>query len=51
MDSLVTGFTTNYHTATMVPVYAFGPSSELFGGIYENTAIHHKMKKAFGFKP
>lgn len=51
MDSLVTGFTTNYHTATMVPVYTYGPSAELFGGIYENTAIHHKMKKAFGFKP
>ncbi|MCB0662740.1 MAG: alkaline phosphatase, partial [Saprospiraceae bacterium] len=33
-------FTTNGHTGTMVPVYAYGPGAELFSGIYENTAIH-----------
>ncbi len=49
LDSLVTGFTTDKHTATMVPVFAFGPGAELFSGIYENTAIHAKMKKALGF--
>ncbi len=42
-------FTTNGHTATMVPVFAFGPGSELFRGIYENTEIYHKMRVAFGF--
>jgi len=42
-------FTTNGHTAAMVPVFAFGPKSELFRGIYENTEIHHKMRQAFGF--
>ena len=42
-------FTTNGHTATMVPVFAYGPKSELFRGIYENTAIYYKMKAAFGF--
>lgn len=41
-------FTTNGHTATMVPVYAFGPQSDLFRGIYENTAIFKKMKQALG---
>lgn len=42
-------FTTNGHTATMVPVFAFGPQAELFTGIYENTEIYYKMKKALGF--
>ncbi len=27
----------------MVPVFAFGPGAEIFTGIYENTAIFHKM--------
>jgi alkaline phosphatase len=31
------------HSAAMVPVFAFGPGAELFGGIYENTEIYHKM--------
>jgi alkaline phosphatase len=38
-----------YHTGTMIPVYAFGPGSEMFGGIYENTGIFDKMKVLFGF--
>ncbi|MCF8279584.1 MAG: alkaline phosphatase [Bacteroidales bacterium] len=42
-------FTTNGHTATMVPVFAFGPKSELFRGIYENTTLYNKMRTAFGF--
>ncbi len=37
-------FTTKKHTGILIPVYSFGPGSELFGGIYENTAIFHKMK-------
>jgi len=35
------------HTATMVPVFAYGPGSELFSGVYENTAIYHKMLSLF----
>ena len=42
------GFTTMGHTGVMVPVLAFGPKSELFSGIYENTEIFHKMVKAYG---
>ncbi len=38
-----------YHTGAMIPVFAFGPGSEAFGGIYENTAIFDKMKMLFGF--
>jgi len=48
MDSLSTSFTSDYHTAAMIPVFAFGPSSELFSGIYNNTQIYYKMKQAFG---
>lgn len=32
------------HTGVMVPVFAAGPGAELFGGIYENTAIFEKMR-------
>lgn len=40
-------FTTKGHTAIMIPVFAYGPGAENFGGIYENTAIFDKMLKAF----
>ena len=50
MDSLKIGFTTNYHTATMVPVFAFGPGSEQFSGVMDNTDIYWKMKELFRFK-
>lgn len=49
MDTIVGEFTTDYHTGTMVPVFAYGPGSKLFAGIYENTAIHQKMRQAYGF--
>ena len=42
-------FTSFNHTGVMVPVFAFGPGSEDFCGIYENTEIFQKMKQAFGF--
>ena len=50
MDSLVTEFTTDYHTAVMIPVFAYGPGAELFSGIYENTAIYNKMRQAYGWE-
>jgi alkaline phosphatase len=50
MDSLVTAFTSDYHTGDLIPVFAYGPGSDQFRGIYENTAIYHKMRKAFGWK-
>lgn len=49
-DSLVTAFTSDYHTGTMIPVFADGPQSTLFNGIYENTSIYGKMRAAFGWK-
>ena len=50
MKKLDLAFTTNGHTASMVPVYAFGPQAERFRGIYENTAIYHKMLAALGWE-
>lgn len=43
-------YTTGSHTGVMVPVFAFGPGSENFKGIYENTDLFNKMMKVFGFK-
>ncbi len=43
-----TKFLTDYHTGTMVPVFAFGPGAEEFGGIYHNTEIFTKMMAALG---
>jgi len=42
-NNIVPSFSTSGHSGTMVPVFAFGPGSEDFGGIYENTAIFHKI--------
>jgi len=49
MRKLKLEFTTNDHTSTLVPVYAYGPKAELFSGIYDNTEIYQKMMKAFNF--
>ena len=43
MGKIEGAFTSDYHTADLVPVYASGPGAEMFGGIYENTAIHDKI--------
>ncbi len=48
-DKLVAKFTTPGHTGTLIPVFAYGPGAELFAGIYENTAIFHKMRHAYQF--
>ncbi len=50
MDTLVTAFTTDYHTGTMIPVFAYGPGAEAFSGIYDNSAIYQKMRKAYGWE-
>lgn len=36
-------FSTGGHTATLIPVYAFGPGADTFAGIYDNTGIYEKM--------
>jgi len=40
------GFSTGGHSASMVPVFAFGPGAEEFQGIYENIGIHERILKA-----
>lgn len=49
MDNLITAFTSTKHSGDFIPVFAFGPGSEKFAGIYENTDIYHKMRQAFGW--
>lgn len=44
-------FLDRQHTGALVPVYAFGPQSALFSGIYENTALYWKMWGALGLQP
>lgn len=36
-------FITHDHTGTMVPVFAYGPQSDLFTGVYENNALFEKI--------
>jgi len=50
LNDLKTAFTSDYHTADLIPVFAFGPGEEDFNGIYENTELYHKMRAAFGWK-
>ncbi|MEM9846474.1 MAG: alkaline phosphatase [Bacteroidota bacterium] len=49
MRRLKLAFTTNDHTSTLIPVFAYGPQAELFSGIYDNTEIYYKMMNAFQF--
>jgi len=42
-------FMSRNHTSTMVPVFAIGPGSHLFSGIYENTEIFSKIRSVAGY--
>tara|TARA_B100000902_G_C27217917_1_gene868027 strand:- start:231 stop:1322 length:1092 start_codon:yes stop_codon:yes gene_type:complete len=44
---LETGFLNNDHTATMVPLFAFGPGANKFIGTYENTDLYYKILAAY----
>lgn len=37
------------HTATMVPVFAFGPGADAFTGVFQNNEIFHKLTGATGW--
>ena len=45
-DQIKGTFSTGGHSTALIPVAAFGPGAELFGGVYENTQIFHKMMQA-----
>ena len=38
-------FSTEGHSTTLIPVFAFGPGAEQFAGIYQNTDIYHKINR------
>ena len=42
-------FTTPNHSAAPVPLYAFGPGSERFKGMIDNTDVFRLMKELYGF--
>jgi len=42
-DRISPSFATGGHSATLIPVFAYGPGAERFSGIYENTALFKKM--------
>lgn len=42
---------TKGHSATMVPVYAYGAGAEKFAGIYENTDVFYRIMKFLDYKP
>jgi alkaline phosphatase len=45
-DEIKGTFSTGGHSTALIPVAAYGPGSELFRGVYENTGIFHKMMTA-----
>ena len=46
-NTVKTEFLNDDHTATMVPIFAFGPGSENFIGTYHNTELYHKILNLF----
>ena len=46
---IITSFSTDDHSGVMVPVLAYGRGAAEFTGIYENTAIFHKIMALLSF--
>lgn len=49
-EKIETKWTTGGHSATPVPIYAFGPSAEVFSGVMDNTEIPKKLADLMGIK-
>jgi alkaline phosphatase len=47
-DDLTYSFSSDYHSAVSVPVLSFGPASERFSGMYDNTDIAKMMFELWG---
>jgi len=43
-------FINKANTAVMVPLFAYGPGSELFTGLMDNTDVYKKCMSLYGFK-
>lgn len=48
--SITVHYMTDDHTSIMLPVFVYGPQSDAFTGIYENTEIFDKVLKVTGLK-
>ncbi len=46
LKKIKSDFAYGRHSGTMVPVFAYGPGSEKFTGIFDNTELYRKMKAA-----
>ncbi|MFI1773533.1 alkaline phosphatase [Thalassobellus citreus] len=44
-------FSTGGHSATLIPVFAYGPGAEEFIGVYQNNEIFHKILRVTNWKP
>ena len=44
---IVPTFSTSGHTASLIPVLAYGPGADQFMGVYQNNAIYDKMVACF----
>ena len=44
-NTIEPSFASHHHSASLIPVLAFGPGAEEFSGIYQNTDIYHKIMK------
>lgn len=46
-NEIAPSFSTGGHSATLIPVFAYGAGSERFSGVYQNSEIYHKMMAAW----
>ena len=44
-DTLTGAYTTDYHTGSMVPLFAYGPGAERFAGIQENYVVGRMIRR------
>jgi alkaline phosphatase len=44
-DTMLIAYTTPGHTGAMVPLFAFGPGAERFGGMHDNTEIGRMLRE------
>lgn len=49
-DQLELGWTTTGHSGIQLPVYAYGPGSEMFVGVYDNTEIPKYFSRLLKFR-
>jgi alkaline phosphatase len=42
-STFIPTYSYSHHTGVMVPVFAFGPGSQIFSGVYNNVDIFHKL--------